>query len=76
MEGLAAPGLGLETTEKDDNAVILKALAAATDKLMPDDVKSLMRIASNDEGLDEDNVKALSDTNSQLASTLSLLLSM
>ena len=62
--------------EKDDNAVILKALAAVTDKLMPDDVKSLMRIASNDEGLDEDNVKALSDTNSTLSSTLSLLLSM
>ena len=62
--------------EKDDNAVFLKALAATTDALTPEDVKALMKVASSDVGLDDDNVKALSDTNSKLSATLSLILNM
>lgn len=66
--------LAYALVEREDNAVIIKALAAVTPTLANEDLKALMKIAAGDEGLDEENAKALAETGTNLANTISLLL--
>ena len=60
--------------EREDNSIIIKALAAVTPALESEDLKALMKVAASDDGLDEENAKTLADTGTTLANTISLLL--
>ena len=62
--------------EKEDNSIIIRALSQAIDTLESDDVRNIMKVASasTSDGLDEDNIKVLLDTQTKLSSTLSVIL--
>lgn len=59
--------------EKANNGVIINALAQNINTLMPSDIKLLMNLYSNDR-LDTQNMQELAKTNSNVASTLSIIL--
>lgn len=61
--------------EKEDNSVLIRALAPITATLLPDDMKSLAKLAADD-ALDSQNVSVLSSTNCPLAVNLSIILEM
>lgn len=59
--------------EKEDNTVYINALSSHVDKLIPNDMKSLMKLASTDD-LDIGNTNSLLNTNSEISNTLSIIL--
>ena len=59
--------------EKEDNTRYITALAPHVNKLLSNDMKTLMSLASNDQ-LDSENVHALLSTNSTIAQMLSVIL--
>lgn len=59
--------------EKEDNASLVSALARAMNNLNPDDMRTLMSLASTQK-LDTDNVQAMLNTNCPLSSTLAIIL--
>lgn len=59
--------------EKEDNASLVAALARAMNNLNPDDMRTLMSLASTQK-LDTDNVQAMLNTNCPLSSTLAIIL--
>lgn len=61
--------------ENADNHTIIHALAGHIDKLMPNDMKTLMKLSASD-NLDSENVHTLLGTQSNIASTLNVILEM
>lgn len=61
--------------EQVDNSKYIQALAPNVDKLMPNDMKSLMKLSAGDQ-LDRENVNTLLATQSGIAGALSVILEM
>lgn len=61
--------------EKEDNTVLIKALAPITQTLLPEDARAIMGLASENK-LDAQNTAVLSSINCPLATNLSMILEM
>lgn len=59
--------------EQADNSVFIKTLAPHVSRLIPDDNKTLMKLAATDK-LDAENVQTLLSTNTPLSMALSIIL--
>lgn len=59
--------------EAADNTVYIQAIAPMVNKMMPADMKTIMRLSASD-SLDSENVRTLLNTNTNIATTLSVIL--